>query len=178
MIFLQAAVQSSNSNVQSGLDFWMFFVYCIVVIVVVLFFLFYFNRVAGQILTWLINQYTWRRYGAYIEVDSVRVTLLGARILFKNFRYLSTNQSISIVKGHIAIRYWLLNVRNSKDEKTGKNNSPHPCRVVCHVEGLEWFIYNNAPAYERMKDILGMTTTATNQSTGSDVELKARQTQS
>lgn len=61
------AVASSN-NIQTVSDFWLFVVYCLVVIVVVLFFLFYFNRVLAQILTWLINQYTWRRYNAYIEV--------------------------------------------------------------------------------------------------------------
>ena len=72
---LVEAVQSgaeltSNNNVQTVSDFWMFVVYCLVVIVVVLFFLFYFNRALGQILTWLINQYTWRRYNAYIEVGT------------------------------------------------------------------------------------------------------------
>lgn len=54
-----------------------------------------------------------------ISVDSIRVSLLGGRILFKNLRYLSTNQSVSIVKGHIAFRYWLTNVRKSEDDKTG-----------------------------------------------------------
>lgn len=54
-----------------------------------------------------------------IVLDSIRVSLLGGRILFKNLRYLSTNQSISIVKGHIAVRYWLFNVRKSEDDKTG-----------------------------------------------------------
>ncbi|KAI8143386.1 hypothetical protein BJV82DRAFT_92680 [Fennellomyces sp. T-0311] len=146
---------SSSSNVQTASDFWLFVVYCLVVIVVVLFFLFYFNRALGQILTWLINQYTWRRYNAYIEVDSIRVTLLGARILFKNLRFLSTNQSISIVKGHVSIQYWLLNVRKADSEKTDSSKSKLPCRIVCSVEGLEWFIYNNAPAYNAMRDILG-----------------------
>ncbi|KAI7885245.1 hypothetical protein K492DRAFT_204108 [Lichtheimia hyalospora FSU 10163] len=150
------AVASSN-NIQTVSDFWLFVVYCLVVIVVVLFFLFYFNRVLAQILTWLINQYTWRRYNAYIEVDSIRVTLLGARILFKNLRYLSTNQSISIVKGHISIQYWLMNVRKADTDKMDQSKSKLPCRIVCSVEGLEWFIYNNVPAYEAMKNILGMS---------------------
>ncbi|EPB81388.1 hypothetical protein HMPREF1544_11901 [Mucor circinelloides 1006PhL] len=157
MFFVEAAAATANnSNLQSVSDFWLFVVYCLVVIVVVIFFLFYFNRVLGQVLTFIINQYTWRRYNAYIEVDSIRVSLLGGRILFKNLRYLSTNQSISIVKGHVAIRYWLMNVRKAEDDKNGKTNNL-PCRVVCSVEGLEWFFYNNAPAYDRMKDILGIS---------------------
>ena len=66
--FADAASTAANSNFQSVNDFWLFVVYCLVVIVVVIFFLFYFNRVLGQVLTFLINQYTWRRYNAYIEV--------------------------------------------------------------------------------------------------------------
>lgn len=61
---------TSNLNVQTVSDFWMFVVYCLVVVVVVIFFLFYFNRALGYILTWLINQYTWRRFNAYIEVGT------------------------------------------------------------------------------------------------------------
>ncbi|CAO3610069.1 unnamed protein product [Mucor hiemalis] len=95
-----------------------------------------------------------------IVLDSIRVSLLGGRILFKNLRYLSTNQSISIVKGHIAVRYWLFNVRKSEDDKTGKTKDL-PCRVVCSVEGFECFFYNNTPAYNRMKDVLGLSTTTT-----------------
>jgi hypothetical protein len=138
MFFVEAAVATTEqSNYQSISDFWLFVVYCLVVIVVVIFFSFYFNRVLGQVVTFLINQYTWRRYNAYIEVgnfrldlpnlsscliyyiDSIRVSVLGGRILFKNLRYLSTNQSISILKGHITVQYWLLNVRKSEDDKNG-----------------------------------------------------------
>jgi hypothetical protein len=33
-----------------------------------------------------------------------------------------------------------------------------PCRIVCSVEGLEGFIYNNVFFYQRIKDILGLET--------------------
>lgn len=71
MFFVEAAVASTEqSNYQSISDFWLFVVYCLVVIVVVIFFSFYFNRVLGQVVTFLINQYTWRRHNAYIEVGN------------------------------------------------------------------------------------------------------------
>jgi hypothetical protein len=31
--------------------------------------------------------------------------------------------------------------------------------MACSVEGLEYFIYNNTPAYDKMKDVLGLSTT-------------------
>lgn len=69
--FVEAAsstTTTAESNYQSVSDFWLFVVYCLVVIVVVIFFSFYFNRVLGQVVTFLINQYTWRKHNAYIEV--------------------------------------------------------------------------------------------------------------
>lgn len=36
-----------------------------------------------------------------------------------------------------------------------------PCRIVCSVEGLEWFLYNNTPVYEGMKELLELETTTT-----------------
>ncbi|CAO3641247.1 unnamed protein product [Cunninghamella blakesleeana] len=104
------AVEASKVNATLS-DFWLFVVCCIIIIFVALFFLFYFNCIFARIITILVNQYLWRRYEAYIQLDSVRVTILGARILFKNFRYHSTNESFKIVRGHISIQYWLRNIR-------------------------------------------------------------------
>ncbi|KAI9029541.1 hypothetical protein CLU79DRAFT_810102 [Phycomyces nitens] len=152
------ALLASTTNYQAASDFWLFVVYCLVVIVVVLFFFFYYNRVIALLITWLINQYTWRQFNAYIEVDSIRFTVLGARILFKNLRYISTNQTISIVKGHLTVRYWLMNVRKTGQDKKTENNTKLPCRIVCSLEGLEIFMYNNVPVYEGLKDTLGINT--------------------
>jgi hypothetical protein len=41
------------------------------------------------------------------------------------------------------------------------------------VEGLEGFFYNNTPAYNKMKDILGLSTTSTSQSSSMDNELSS-----
>lgn len=40
------------------------------------------------------------------------------------------------------------------------------------MEGLEWFFYNNTPAYNRMKDILGLSTTDTMESSGPASEIE------
>ncbi|ORZ07569.1 hypothetical protein BCR42DRAFT_150196 [Absidia repens] len=154
---IYSAVETITKGSPNITDLWIFIVCCVVVIIVVLFFLFYFNRVAARLLTLIANQYLWRQYHAYIQLDSIRITLLGARILFKNFRYHSTNTSFTVVKGHITIQYWLFNVQRPNTSST-KDDTKLPCRVVCSLEGLEGFIYNNIPIYERMKVILGLET--------------------
>lgn len=55
-------------NVQIWRDFWLFVAYCLAVIIVALFFIFYSNRVLAKVLSFLINQYTWRRYNAFIQI--------------------------------------------------------------------------------------------------------------
>lgn len=35
-------------------------------------------------------------------------------------------------------------------------NIKKPCRIVCHMEGLEWFIYNRTPVYYALQEILEM----------------------
>ncbi|SAM01789.1 hypothetical protein [Absidia glauca] len=189
-MILHSALETITKGSPNITDLWIFIVCCVVVIIVVLFFLFYFNRVVARLITLIANQYLWRRYHAYIQLDSIRVTLLGARILFKNFRYHSTNCSFSVVKGHITVQYWLFNVQKPSSSTKGKSNdnttgygiliaissfclvngialvlsyflqdeAKLPCRVVCSLEGLEGFIYNNIPVYERMKIILGLET--------------------
>lgn len=29
-----------------------------------------------------------------------------------------------------------------------------PCRIVCHLDGVEWFAYNRTPAYEALANII------------------------
>lgn len=31
-----------------------------------------------------------------------------------------------------------------------------PCRIVCHMEGLEWFIYNRTPVYYALQEIFNL----------------------
>ncbi|KAI9307239.1 hypothetical protein BJ944DRAFT_238031 [Cunninghamella echinulata] len=52
-----------------------------------------------------------------------------------------------------------MNVRNT--EPTTKDDTKLPCRIVCSVEGLEWFMYNNTPVYENMKELLGLESVTT-----------------
>ncbi|OZJ04030.1 hypothetical protein BZG36_03772, partial [Bifiguratus adelaidae] len=143
---------SGTGNSLTPSEFWTFFVYCLVVVLVVVFFLFYFNRAFATALTWLLNQYTWRRYHAYLEIESLQFALLGGRILFKNVRYHSTNQSVYILKGHLTIRYWLWKTR--KEGNRGHANERKSCRIVLNIQGLEWFLYNRTPAYDLLREVL------------------------
>ncbi|GJJ73130.1 hypothetical protein EMPS_05488 [Entomortierella parvispora] len=145
--------------------FWSFLIYCLVVIFVAVFFLFYSSRVFAQVVSKLIRWFTWKHFKAYIEFESLQIAPLGGRILFKNLRYQSRNQSITVLHGYISFRYWLWNVRTEDDpipeDSTSKEtgvgmNDKDNCRITCHLVGLEWFMYNRTPAYDVLATTLGL----------------------
>ncbi|KAI1320557.1 hypothetical protein EDD11_000519 [Mortierella claussenii] len=151
--------------------FWSFLIYCLVVIFVAVFFLFYASRVFAQLLSKLIRWFTWRHMKAYIECESLQIAPLGGRILFKNLRYHSRNQSITVLHGFISFRYWLWNVRTEDDpipedstrsKDVGMASADEDnCRITCHLVGLEWFMYNRTPAYDVLATTLGLNPDAT-----------------
>ncbi|KAF9970206.1 hypothetical protein BGZ73_007178 [Actinomortierella ambigua] len=145
--------------------FWSFVIYCLVVVFVAVFFLFYSNRIFAQALSKLIRWYTWHYFEAYIELESLQIAPLGGRILFRNFRYHSRNQSITILHGYITFRYWLWNVRTEDDTRSedatefsksfGMADQDN-CRITVNTVGLEWFMYNRTPAYDMLAQTLGL----------------------
>ncbi|KAF9358563.1 hypothetical protein BGX26_001452 [Mortierella sp. AD094] len=137
------------------------------------------SRVLAQLLSKLIRWFTWRHLKAYIEFESLQIAPLGGRILFKNFRYHSRNQSITVLHGFISFRYWLWNVRteddpipedstDSKNTGTGVADEDN-CRINCHLVGLEWFMYNRTPAYDALAATLGLNPDATPLKTTPDI---------
>ncbi|RIA94532.1 hypothetical protein C1645_873391 [Glomus cerebriforme] len=152
-----------------------FSIVCLIVAFLGLFFLFYINRVFAIILSRLIRVYTWRKYHAYIEIESLQFAPLAGRILFKNLKYRSINQSFSILKGHITVQYWLWNVR--KEYQIQDNNGSIatdkdlPCRIVCHLDGVEWFAYNRTPAYDALESIInGLNSESSSNMTQNETE--------
>lgn len=139
-----------------------------------LFFLLYFNRALASLVFWAVRQWTWRRYGIYIDVQAIQFSLLGGRIFFVGLRYHGKNETILVQNGHITWSYWLRRVRHinvgkpangkgvrSDDGNThghSKTEAHLPCRVNLAIAGLEWFVYNRSAAYDSI--IAGLTESA------------------
>jgi hypothetical protein len=102
-------------------------VYSFVVAIVSIFYLFYLNRGFTQLVFMIIRFYTWRKYKAWIEVgttqtltpESIATAILSGKLMFRNFRYYSKNQSIYILRGHITFRYWSGKVRDQTQATIG-----------------------------------------------------------
>ncbi|CAG8815105.1 1220_t:CDS:2, partial [Racocetra persica] len=89
---------------------------------------------------------------------SIQFAPLAGRILFKNLKYYSTNQSFSVLKGYITCQYWLWSVREEfkihENTNDSINDNELPCRIKCHVDGVEWFAYNKTSAYDILDSVL------------------------
>ena len=142
----------------------------IVVVIVVTAFLFYWGRVLGSVVAFIIRVSTWRSHSAYISIGSLQISPLAGRISFRDVEYQSSNISFRALHGRITWRYWLLRIRHEEDaESSNPNRSASfelvaftaltqdklPCRIEVWAEGVEAFVFNRTPAYdaivERMK---------------------------
>ena len=110
-------------------------------------------------------------------VGSFHVSLLAGRILLKDFRYHSSNQTFKIVKVQLRWQYWVRSLTHSEDMQAhGGGEGPKctptsfflpfarysnsiiggnvykssRCRFHATFEGFEWFIYNRTAAFDNI----------------------------
>lgn len=102
---------------------------CCVVFILVLFYFFYVQRVLGIIASWALRLYFWRSSNSYFEIGALKISILGGRIQFNDFRYISRNQSLRVVRGHVTWKYWLRHVRSEEDKPSGKLSPRLPQRA-------------------------------------------------
>ncbi|KAI8846591.1 hypothetical protein BC829DRAFT_434470 [Chytridium lagenaria] len=135
---------------------WRFATYTFVTAIVSLFYFFYLNRTLARLLSSILCFYTWRRYRIWISLDSIAFAPLTGKIMFKNLRYKSCNESVHILRGHVTFRFWIPKVRQINGE--GEEN--RPCRIKIRLDGFEWFVYNRTEAYEFLRSVLEPTSPA------------------
>ncbi|KAG9009804.1 hypothetical protein FRB93_005075 [Tulasnella sp. JGI-2019a] len=138
---------------------WLLLILCLVIVIVVSFFIFSFNRLFGWFLAFLIRFFFWKSSNVWIEIEGFQLSLLAGRILLKDFRYHSRNESIRILKCHITWRYWLWRTSSlDLDQPPDEAEQPEkhdftrerPCRIHAGLEGVEIFFYNRTTAYDEI----------------------------
>ncbi|KLO15399.1 hypothetical protein SCHPADRAFT_995885 [Schizopora paradoxa] len=132
---------------------------CVLVALAAVLYIFFWNKLFALILSFVIRLVCWTRSGIWIEFGSVHLSLLAGRILLKNVRYHSSNQTFRIVKCQFSWRYWIRTVAEEEDlveaESAGKgSNKPHECRIHISMEGFEWFMYNKTAATDAILEHL------------------------
>ncbi|GAA5906531.1 hypothetical protein JCM8208_000472 [Rhodotorula glutinis] len=147
-----SAVDALRGSGPASLN-WLYLVECFVVFILVLFYFFYIQRVLGIVASWVLRLYFWRSSNAYFEIGALKISILGGRIQFNDLRYISRNQSLRVVRGHVTWKYWLRHVRSEEDKPS---EARKPCRVQITFSGAELFLYNRTPSYDAILEQLGL----------------------
>ncbi|KAI0705009.1 hypothetical protein C8T65DRAFT_728083 [Cerioporus squamosus] len=147
-------------------------VVCVCIVLGLLLYLFYWNRFFAFIFSLILRLALWNQgeSSLWVEFGAIHFSTLAGRILIKDLRYHSSNQTFRIVKLQLSWRYWLRQPAEEEDlsharvigeDANGKHGSPLACRVHISVQGLEWFMYNRTAAYDSIVSQLGVDTPAT-----------------
>ncbi|KAF6761220.1 hypothetical protein DFP72DRAFT_34729 [Ephemerocybe angulata] len=159
-------------------------VICICIIVALIIYFFYWNRCLAFIIGQLIRLLYWNQEASsiWVEIGSIHFSLLAGRILFKDFAYHSSNQTIKIVKGQIQWRYWIRvptgeeDINSSRGEDVGKVKQTWMwCRIQLSLEGMEWFLYNRTAAYDNILSQMESLNRSSSRVSGERLRPKSRQ---
>ena len=171
---------------------------CISIVVGSILYFFYWSRFIALLLGFLFrvsfwNQKAssvWLEIGEYHEyttewdltglIGSIHFSLLAGRILLKDVRYHSSNQTVKIVKAQIVWSYWIRKPTTEEDLSNARvggedrlcplllscghghnlirncslpdkhSRGPQSCRIQVSFQGFEWFMYNRTAAYDNI----------------------------
>ncbi|ODQ83164.1 hypothetical protein BABINDRAFT_159609 [Babjeviella inositovora NRRL Y-12698] len=144
---------------QSGQLRVVFMLYWILILMLTIFVLLYFNRLMGCLVTYMLDVVVWRMYRVKISVQSVKVSFLGGKVLFRNLTVVTQDGILCLTRGSVKWRYWLVRTRDSEYSNTINHRSPRkknalPSRFVVEVDGLEVFVFNRSMAFEAALDMV------------------------
>ncbi|KAH9929533.1 uncharacterized protein BXZ73DRAFT_47994 [Epithele typhae] len=136
-------------------------VVCVVLVIFLVLYLFYWNRFFAFIFSLILRLALWNQEESsiWLEFGSFHFSTLAGRILIKDLRYHSSNQTFRIVKVQASWRYWLRRPAEEEDlsharvigeEKQGMDSSPLGCRIHITLQGLEWFMYNRTSSFDNI----------------------------
>lgn len=172
--------QFASYSITNTLDLsWVFVVDWILALVLSIWVIFHFNRLMGFVISWSLENTLWRHGQIKIDVQSVKLSLLGGRLFFKNLTIIDKDYTVAVVQGTFTWRYWLPNVRythrdlvESQPEGDLLTNSKLPCRFYLHMRGAEIFLYNRTVSYDTILEQLSTQTKNTDEDSKSPLQEK------
>ncbi|KAF8210348.1 hypothetical protein K438DRAFT_1959629 [Mycena galopus ATCC 62051] len=133
---------------------------CICVVISLVLYFFYWNRLIAFLLGLFFRFLYWNQgpFSVWLEIGSIHFSILTGRILIKDFRYHSSNQTIKIVRGSIEWRWWI------RRPASGDDIAPMPAMNDCmaarsfypsDLTGFEWFLYNRTASFDAIVTQMG-----------------------
>lgn len=154
-------VANSSTDLAST---WIYLADWILVLFVGFAFVFYFDRLIGFIISF-VGKWLWKASNVGINIESIRFSVLGGRVLIKNLTIMTEDWTVSVLQLNFTWRYWLwgktripefmLPEENEGESSfTKSDNEKLPSRFLLAMEGLEIFMYNRTMAYDNIVETL------------------------
>ncbi|KAI1795480.1 hypothetical protein LXA43DRAFT_1178514 [Ganoderma leucocontextum] len=136
-------------------------VVCVCILLCLIFYLFYWNRFFAFAFSIILRLLLWNQgeSSIWVQVGAIHFSTLAGRILIKDLRYHSSNQTFRIVKLQLSWRYWIRRPAEEEDlsharvigeAANRKGSSPLACRVHVSIQGLEWHMYNRIASFDNI----------------------------
>ncbi|WKY07937.1 hypothetical protein Q1695_007437 [Nippostrongylus brasiliensis] len=132
-------------------SFWVLLSSLVLFVLWVVFITFYLSRVAGPVLSFIINRYLrFSKTPGHVKLRSFSLSPLGGKLMFKDFLYANDDYSLRINDGWIVFSYWrFVPGRNV----SFKSNSS---RLHLSLNGLQIHLYNQVQRYKEIAKLFRM----------------------
>ncbi|CAA7261639.1 unnamed protein product [Cyclocybe aegerita] len=145
---------------------------CVCIVAALTLYFFYWNRFVAFLIGQTVRILYWNQEASsiWVEIGSIHFSLIAGRILFKDLRYHSSNQTIKILKGQIQWRYWIRRPTSEEEISSARGeDAKHSawlwsCRIQISFQGVEWFLYNRTAAYDNIISQMEKNTRPTSRS--------------
>ncbi|ODV63743.1 Csf1p ASCRUDRAFT_41311 [Ascoidea rubescens DSM 1968] len=118
--------------------------------------IFYFNRLLGLLISFVLKLVLWKFYNISITFQSFKLSFLVGSCVFKNLTIVTNDYTVSVLHGSLVWRYWLRNTRfsryffNSSTSYESELNEKLPSKYILKLNGLEVFYYNRSDLYNQI----------------------------
>ncbi|EGW31931.1 uncharacterized protein SPAPADRAFT_50542 [Spathaspora passalidarum NRRL Y-27907] len=158
-------IQVVSSSIKEY-SFWIYLVNWVLALILALSFVFYFHRLLGVVISFILKLILWKSSKTRVNIESVKISPLGGRIFLKNLTITTSDMTVSILHLTCTWRYWYLRStrlssylfksqypQDIAGDLALKNQKLHT-RLSCLIEGLEIFMFNRTFAYDNIMEIL------------------------
>ena len=143
---------------EPGINFFLLLGVLVALIVYIIFITFYFSRLTGTILGYLITRFLQWRSGASsvkVYIGSFSLSILSGKIMIRNFSYTDDNFSFNINDGWVILSYWRL-----VPKKCPLSKAMNSSRLHISLNGVKIHIYNRLDLYQQVLKSAGQTAAA------------------
>uniref|UniRef100_A0AC35FE25 Bridge-like lipid transfer protein family member 1 N-terminal domain-containing protein n=1 Tax=Panagrolaimus sp. PS1159 TaxID=55785 RepID=A0AC35FE25_9BILA len=155
---IQQDLRNEWQSDEPSVNFFLLLGILLALIIYLVFITFYFSRIIGTILGYVITRFLrWRSGSSFVKVQigSFSISILSGKIMVRNFTYTNNNLSFHINDGWLIFSYW-----RPVPKKCPPSKAMNSSRLHISLNGVKVHIYNRLDLYQLILKTAGQTVAA------------------